>query len=590
MTLTLNLKIPGSHGSESSFVETMNFVEDGDRLTPLSPYEVWGGWAAAVGSASDFESARKADPSIDVLLSKLDRLEQARHSVEGLVSALTGCAFSREEVNKLNSTLLDGLLLAFQEDSKNSEYPDTDYTRDDIDPIYFSPQLIHSGRWNRVFLKLIEGPPSVTVTFDWLLQRAPRHFDDAQGIVLYQCIEKGRCDLIHLLLQRGADPNANHGYHFAHACSGGSLDIVRLMVRAGADLHQNNEAGLRYAARHGATHVVEYLLDSGADVDAFGGTSFCGGEDASALMAAAYAGQVAVIRLLCDRGCDLARDGEDALGFAITGRHSGAVDELLTRGVVLPPDALEFAFEGNTSAQVLDVLLRHGADAQTALRLTLDLGKLGLIPALLSYDVDVTVRHYLLLYWVLLTGDTVTSGAVVERCPAPDQLEFRQKVDATGWPGLMLMLRDRMAADELPDESAFEIAVESNAVSMVRALLATAFASHELDDLQVYVELAIERNCLDAVSALLDHGCNLVGLHQTIASRARHANSYDLLDMLLARGFSVQQHGRTVLDVALQHKQASIARLLIQHGADTTGISPDVLSELASDEAPKTVG
>jgi len=574
----------------------MNVTVDAEDL-PSLPYGLWGGWAAAVGCTSDFEDARRADPSIHTLLNKLDRLEQADHSIDGLLSALRTCEFSRDEINRLNSPLLDGILLAFNDESKanaatdsgrNGVAPADDQPR--FDPVYSKPPLSYDwSHWERALRRLLKAPPSVT--FEWLLRRAPPDFAKTYTPVLFACISWGRCDFVHLLLKRGADPNANRGNHFTHACLKGYLDIVKLLVQAGADLHATDEAGLRFAAMHGATQVVEFLLDAGADVDAVGDSSIFNCDESSAVMMAAYGGQVGMIRLLCARGCDLKRDGEEALCMAVTARELGAMNELLDRGVLLTSDRpLEFVFEGTARlrSQALDLLLRRGANVQIALNMVIDSGEIDLIPVLLPYGADVTARHHLLLFFVLLHGDVAISEAILERCPAADQLVFRQRVDAAGWPGLMLLLRDQMPRHEYSDEDALMTAVKSDACSMVRALLPAAFASHNVNDLKRHLQRAIACKSLDAVTALLDHGCDLAGLQQTISFLAQHANGYRLLDLLIARGFNVRKLGRMVLDTALRHKQTEIARLLIQHGADTAGISPEALSG-ALDASPDIV-
>jgi len=75
-------------------------------------YDVWGGFAATVASADDFVTARQADPNLQSLFDKLDRLGLSagrrgfRHCMQHCMSDVQ---FSVEDVSRLNSPLLDGL-------------------------------------------------------------------------------------------------------------------------------------------------------------------------------------------------------------------------------------------------------------------------------------------------------------------------------------------------------------------------------------------------------------------------------------------------------------------------------------------------
>jgi len=74
-------------------------------------YQLWGGLAAVVGALPDAKDACVADSSLRDQLAKLDKLDQAP-TFQALCTTLQspGCSFTEEEVNRLNSPLLDALL------------------------------------------------------------------------------------------------------------------------------------------------------------------------------------------------------------------------------------------------------------------------------------------------------------------------------------------------------------------------------------------------------------------------------------------------------------------------------------------------
>ena len=72
-------------------------------------YEPWGGFPAAVAALHDFDTTRSTDPDLATLFDKLDQLEAAPRTPAGLAAAMIACDFTIEQMNRLNSPLLDGL-------------------------------------------------------------------------------------------------------------------------------------------------------------------------------------------------------------------------------------------------------------------------------------------------------------------------------------------------------------------------------------------------------------------------------------------------------------------------------------------------
>jgi hypothetical protein len=74
-------------------------------------YAHWGGWAASLSECDDAVALRHTDPSVHRLLSALDRLDAAQKDA---ADAYAACNFNRDDINMLNSPLLDGLVVAVE--------------------------------------------------------------------------------------------------------------------------------------------------------------------------------------------------------------------------------------------------------------------------------------------------------------------------------------------------------------------------------------------------------------------------------------------------------------------------------------------
>jgi ankyrin repeat protein len=181
---------------------------------------------------------------------------------------------------------------------------------------------------------------------------------------LYIAAEKGNNVVVQLLVDRGANVNANA---LSAASLGGHEAVVRLLVDKGADVNaQGGRHGnaLYTASTGGHEAVVRLLVDKGADVNAQGG-----GYD-NALRAASAGGHEEVVRLLVDKGADVNAQGGrhgNALYAASTGGHEAVVRLLVDEGADVNAqggrygNALYAASNGGHEA-VVRLLVDKGAD------------------------------------------------------------------------------------------------------------------------------------------------------------------------------------------------------------------------------------
>jgi ankyrin repeat protein len=153
--------------------------------------------------------------------------------------------------------------------------------------------------------------------------------------LLYLAAEGGHQRVVKLLLDKGADVNAqggDHGNALQAASVKGYEQVVKLLLDKGADVNAQGgdyDNALQAASVQGHEQVVKLLLDKGADVNAQGGFY------SNALQAASIKGREQVVKLLLDKGADINAQGRfygNALQAASVKGHEQVVKLLLDKG------------------------------------------------------------------------------------------------------------------------------------------------------------------------------------------------------------------------------------------------------------------
>ncbi|KAJ7453546.1 hypothetical protein B0H11DRAFT_2245368 [Mycena galericulata] len=127
--------------------------------------------------------------------------------------------------------------------------------------------------------------------------------------LLLEASEKGNEATVKLLIEHGADVNAQnqwYGSALQSASSMGHGAIVKLLIENGADVNAQHDwygSALRGAALMGHESIVKLLIECGADVN-----GECG-RQGSALQAAIEQGHEGIVELLIAHGADTSREG-----------------------------------------------------------------------------------------------------------------------------------------------------------------------------------------------------------------------------------------------------------------------------------------
>lgn len=115
---------------------------------------------------------------------------------------------------------------------------------------------------------------------------------------LHKAAARDHLDIVELLIQRGADVNAEECDGNTPLSVAKSLECVELLLAAGADIHAQDLCGVELIGQHRDLEIIERLRAAGGTLDALGG-SF-----GTLLMSAAQEGNVELVNHLLQQKVD----------------------------------------------------------------------------------------------------------------------------------------------------------------------------------------------------------------------------------------------------------------------------------------------
>ena len=355
---------------------------------------------------------------------------------------------------------------------------------------------------------------------------------------LQAATHQGRVEYIQLLLDKGADVNAQGGEYgtaLRAAAYKGSREVVQLLLDKGADINaQVGEYGtaLQAAAYKGGREIVQLLLDKGADVHAQGGMY------GTALQAAAAMRHgIEVVPLLLDKGADVnAQGGKYGTALQAAATYNGSrevVQLLLDRGADVNAQGGEYgtalqAAVCEGSGEIVQLLLDRGADVNA------QVGKYGTALQAAADQRDRFVR------WLLNQGADINAQGG----------EYGTALLAATYNGsreVVQLLLDR-GADVNAQGGKYGTALQ--------------------------VAAGVYKGSREVVQLLLDRGADVNaqgGKYGTALQAAMGKGSREIVQLLLDRGADVHAQGGeygTALQAAAYQGGREIVRLLLDKGAD----------------------
>ncbi|KAJ7059379.1 ankyrin repeat-containing domain protein [Mycena amicta] len=377
----------------------------------------------------------------------------------------------------------------------------------------------------------------VWVPGTWLEPRGPRLRKPihGQGNALQAASVRGHLDIALLLLEHGADVNAQGG-HYGNALQaasvGGHLDITLLLLEHSANINaQGGECGSAFQAASACGHLdlVKLLLKSGAKINAQGG--YYG----NALQAASAGGHLDIALLLLEHGADVNAQG---------GHYGNALQAASVGGHL---DIALLLLEHSADINAL------GGECASALQAASASGHLDLVKLLLEHGADINAQG-------CFYGNALQAASV------------------GGHLDIALLLLKRSAdinAQGGQFGNALQAASAHDHLDVVKLLLERGadinaqggFYGNALQGASVEAHL-------DIALLLLEHGANINvqgGLDGNALLAASTLGHLDIVKLLLEHGADINVQGGlygNALYAASAGGHLDVAQLLLEHGAD----------------------
>jgi ankyrin repeat protein len=203
--------------------------------------------------------------------------------------------------------------------------------------------------------------------------------------VLHAAVTNGNKDVVHMLINAGADLNAKNGNDetVLHSLAkGGHVEILEVLSKAGVDISD----ALHVAAEHGSEKMFLAALDAGVDIN----SKTQNGE--AIVYSAARGGNANILKFLSNSGVDTSSASEVAARYkslkaARAAIKAGAdVNSIDQHG-----ETMLYAAARTGHTEMVNMLLEAGADGQTGnadtpLSVATYYGHLNIVKALLKHD------------------------------------------------------------------------------------------------------------------------------------------------------------------------------------------------------------
>ncbi|CAI6080125.1 unnamed protein product [Clonostachys chloroleuca] len=231
------------------------------------------------------------------------------------------------------------------------------------------------------------------------------------GTALNVALDRGHDEIVHLLLQAGADADARNVYGETPlyvAAERGSHRIVQWLVEHTTDINATSSfrKPLWIAVKEGHGEIVRYLLEHGADANAADGRY-----KGTYLQTAVLHGHGNIVQHLLKHGADVnaISTGQDSDGTALEGAlacgHAEIAQQLIDHGANINAGSKQHGsalYQTATQGfvDIVEKLLDLGADPNvardqgTALHEAVESGHEGMIQQLIDHGADINAHMY----------------------------------------------------------------------------------------------------------------------------------------------------------------------------------------------------
>ncbi|KAF7341365.1 Ankyrin repeat-containing protein [Mycena venus] len=412
--------------------------------------------------------------------------------------------------------------------------------------------------------------------------------DDALDAALQGMSERGDTTTVGLLLDHGADPNAQFGQYgsaLQRASGTGHEEIVNNLIKHGADVDASGPFGsaLQRASAAGHEKIAKILIQHGADINAMG-------PEGSALQRASGKGHAAIAKFLIQHGADINALGPEgsALERALQRGHTEMANILIQHGANVNANgpfgsALQRASaKGHTA--IAKFLIYHGADVNangpfgSALHRASVEGHKEIAIILIQHGANINVNGP--------SGISVLQAAVMKGHTALARILIQHgaHINVNGPSGTALQSASADGHEEIA-----EILIQHG--DDVNAALQSASAGGHNEIVRILVQLGADINASGVFGSALQRasvegheGVVKILIQHSADVKANAASSYNILDATIRRGHTaivgiLLEHGAYVNTSTLQRAATwgsrAIFEILIAHGADVNASGPN---------------
>ncbi|KAJ5756953.1 uncharacterized protein N7511_007135 [Penicillium nucicola] len=369
---------------------------------------------------------------------------------------------------------------------------------------------------------------------------------NAEGLfadALQSACENGHVNVVHVLIENGADVKCSGEYALQAASIYGHIDLVRLLIDNGADIKRSAEFSLYSTSKSGHIDIVRLLIDNGADVKRWA---------ESALYAASGSGHIDLVQLLIDNGADVKRSAEFSLYSTSKSGHIDIVRLLIDNGADVKrwAESALYAASGSGHIDLVQLLIDNGADvkrsAEFSLYSTSKSGHIDIVRLLIDNGADVKRWAESALYAASGSGhiDLV-------------QLLIDNGADVKRWGGSALFAASRYGHIDI-----VQLLIDNGADVQAQ----NSYGGSAIE--------AAARSChINTMKFLLENGADVNAREPAGLVPLASAGSKEALQFLLDHGAHVNSTNGRITDtnallLASQRGQKNIVKLLLDNGAD----------------------
>jgi ankyrin repeat protein len=456
-------------------------------------------------------------------------------------------------------------------------------------------------------------------TVGLLLQRGGQQVSkELKNNFLCQAAGSNDMEIATTLLEHGASPNypSDEGMALLVACAAGNMEMAKLLVQHGADVNQKSDytesGAISAAARSGHFELVKWLISKGADIDT----------TPNPLIEAASIGNEDIVKILLDNGastegleggimCSAAESGNVALAKllietginvkALGGMYNSLIHAVQSGNIEMVSLIIDTGFDINDEGigspalctaieieefEIADYLIEKGADVhvldifgRSLITVAAAKNNIHLVEKFISLGVDINQYSEQMgdaLFaaaedgFLDLVNLLISKGIDISTRGTEKPTALVRAIQAKHHDVVETMLKNGAVLTAEDFKLVMSEEVPNGRLDHIEELLKFC-ESLSPDQLQPILVLAAQHDQKDIANFLLRKGATAAGNENEALFFAAKTGSFDIVELLLQKGASVDTTNRgSPLNAAVVGGSLEIIDLLRNRGASVS--------------------